>query len=435
MSGMRIALFIVTIACLSPAMAEQPVSPEWRPPVEVASGEGRVGPWRMNESDWRYVDDPTVAVAPDGSIGVAWVDQARKDVFFRRYAPDGAARLDTPVRVSKSPGIFSWLPRVVMADDRVFVLWQEIVFSGGTHGGEAFFARSADGGQTFSDPVNLSETTHGAGKGRLTDEYWHNGSLDLVLGDDGSLVAAWTEYQGPLRVAGSADGGISWWEPVRVSGGDGTLPARGPSLALHDGRVHLAWAVGGDPAADIRYATSPDGGQTWSELRLIAASGAHADAPKVAVHADGTVHLTWMESRAGPLRDYRIRYVRESSAADRPGETVSISEPLPEGYDSAGFPSLELDRKGNPHIVFELFKGRSRRGSGLALVRSVDGGASFTPPAVIPRGGASAAGINGSLQGLLMDKLAVTPGGGIVVVNSTIDRDVSSHVWLMQTTH
>lgn len=430
---MRTVVTIIAIAIVTGSAAEEPAALEWHNPIEVASGQARVGPWRMNDSDWRYVDDATVAVAPDGSIGVAWVDQARKDVFFQRYGPGGEPRLDSPANVSKSPEIFSWLPRLVMADGRVFVLWQEIVFSGGTHGGEAFFARSTDGGETFSAPVNLSNTTHGAGKGRLTDEYWHNGSLDLVLGDEGSLVAAWTEYQGPLRVSRSTDGGASWSEPVRVAGGAGALPARGPSLAMHDGRVHLSWTVGEDPAADIRYASSPDGGQTWAEPLPLAASGAHADAPDVAVHSDGTAHLTWMESRAGPLRDYRIRYARRRPADDGFEEPVTISTPIPEGFDSAGFPSLELDREGNPHILFELFSGRSRRGTGLALVQSVDGGASFPDPTEIPRGGSNAVGVNGSLQGLLMDKLAVTPGGGIVVVNSTIDRDVVSHVWLMRT--
>lgn len=430
---MRTAMPMIAIALLAAAAADDPASLEWQTPIEVASGQAKVGAWRMNESDWRYMDDPTVAVAPDGSIGVAWVDQAQKDVLYQRYGPDGTPLLRRATNVANSPGIFSWLPRLVMTDDQVFALWQEIVFSGGSHGGEAFFARSTDGGETFGAPVNLSNTTNGAGKGRLTKRYWHNGSLDLGRGNDGSLFAAWTEYQGPLRVARSTDDGGSWSEPVQVTGGEGTLPARGPSLAVRDGRVHLVWAVGEDPAANIRYATSRDGGQTWSEPLLIAASGAHADAPKVAVHSDGTVHLAWMESPDGPLRDYRIRYARGNPFATGSAESATVSLPLPEGFDSAGFPSLELDREGNPSILFELFGKRSRRGTGLALVRSVDGGASFTRPTVIPRGGPNASGVNGSLQGLLMDKLAITPEGGVVVVNSTIDPGEVSQVWLMRT--
>lgn len=111
----------------------------WEEPIKVASGEAHQGPWRMNESDFRYVDDPTVAITEEGAVGVAWVDQSRKDIFFQVYEPDGGKRFEEPVNVSRSPKIFSWLPKLVLtaADpSRVYLLWQEIVFPGGTHGGE-----------------------------------------------------------------------------------------------------------------------------------------------------------------------------------------------------------------------------------------------------------------------------------------------------------
>ena len=87
----------------------------WEERQRLASGEAYQGPWRMNESDFRYVDDPTVAFADGGEVAVAWVDQAAKDIFFQVYAPDGKARFEKPVNVSRSPGIFSWLPRLAIA--------------------------------------------------------------------------------------------------------------------------------------------------------------------------------------------------------------------------------------------------------------------------------------------------------------------------------
>jgi hypothetical protein len=98
-------------------------------PVEVASGPAHRGPWRMNASDFDYIDDPTVAMTEDGHVGVAWADQARQNVFFQMYTPDGQARFPEPVNVSSTPGIFSWLPRLVIAagdQPRVYALWQEI---------------------------------------------------------------------------------------------------------------------------------------------------------------------------------------------------------------------------------------------------------------------------------------------------------------------
>jgi hypothetical protein len=84
-------------------------------------------------------------------------------------------------------------------------------------------------------------------------------------------------------------------------------------------------------------------------------------------------------------------------------------------------------------VLFELYR-QGRRGEGLALVLSGDGGETFEEPALVPRGGAQAAGFNGSRQGMLMDKLAVTPDGEVVVVNSTFDEGEGSAVWLLRGT-
>jgi hypothetical protein len=57
------------------------------------------------------------------------------------------------VPVSKNPASFSWLPKIVMTSgdpQAIYVLWQEIIFSGGSHGGDILFARSTDDGRTFS---------------------------------------------------------------------------------------------------------------------------------------------------------------------------------------------------------------------------------------------------------------------------------------------
>lgn len=434
---MRFPVLMLLISLTLPGCAPEAAdtnNAHWAEPVEVAAGQAHVGPWRMNDSDFRYVDDPTVALSPFGETAVAWVDQQVKDIFFQRYA-GAQAGLPEPVNVSKSPDTFSWLPRMVIgASDQVFVLWQEIVFSGGTHGGEILFARSTDGGYAFSEPRNLSNTTNGAGKGRLTERHWHNGSLDLAIGPEGNLYAAWTEYQGPLRLSRSTDGGESFSDPLLIAGGGEEPPARGPSLATGpEGHVHLAWTVGEDPAADIRYTVSNDGGRSFSTPRTIDAGGAHADAPKLAVHEDGTVHLAWMSSPGGMFRDYQVRYTRRPPKAGTFSNPATVSAPLPEGFDSAGFPYLALDGDGNPYLLFELFRNQSQRGKGLALVRSDDRGGSFTEPDEIPRGTESDIPVNGSRQGLLMDKLAVTPEGNVIVVNSTFREGESSHVWLLHT--
>lgn len=412
--------------------------------IEVASGPAYQGPWRMNQSDFRYVDAPAAAVDHEGGIAVAWVDQRRRDVVFQRYDPSGASLFAEPSNVSRTPDTFSWLPRIALDPRdpaRVFVLWQEIVFSGGSHGGEIFLARSTDGGQSFEEPVNLSRTPAGAGKGRLSPERWDNGSLDLLVTPGGELVAAWTEYEGALRVARSTDGGAEFSRPLLVAGSEGEPPARGPSLAAGpEGVVYLAWTVGEDPSADIRLARSDDGGASFGEPVIPFRGESRADAPKLAGAHDGTLHLAFSEEEGGPGGTLRVRYARllpeETLAAPAdPGGTglLTLSGPFP--GEGAGYPHLALDSTGNPHLVWELFPHAGGRPAGLALASSDDGGESFGPAALVPGTRGAELGFNGGLQGLLSEKLAIGPGGGpggrIVVASDSFNPGERSRIRLL----
>lgn len=431
-----LVLLAVALATVPAAGQVEASGVTWGERIEVASGDAYQGPWRMNESEFHYVDDPTVAINEEGVVGVAWADQSRQDIFFQRYAPDAEQRFGGPVNVSGSPDIFSWLPRMVTTSgdpSSVYILWQEIVFSGGTHGGEILFARSTDGGKTFSEPVDLSNSIAGDGKGRLTRRYWHNGSLDLALESAGTLYAAWTEYEGALWFSRSTDGGERFSKPLRIAGGGDAEPARGPSLAVGaDNTVYLAWTVGEDQAADIHVAKSGDAGRSFGAPRIAFESDGHADAPKIAVDSEGTVHLVYAESPTGPFDRYHIRYTRSNEGARTFEKPRAISSPLPEAFESASFPALSLDAEDNVYVLWELFPDRKGRPRGLGFTYSRDAGRMFALPSVVPGSAEPALGYNGSRQGLLMRKLAVNEAGALAVVNSTFRRNEMSHVWLFR---
>ena len=433
--GFFILLAVTLISASNPGQADSS-RVIWNNRIEVASGDAYQGYWRMNESEFHYVDDPTVAINEKGDVGVAWADQSRHDIFFQLYTSNGEKRFEEPVNVSRTPKIFSWLPRMITTSSdpgSVYILWQQIVFSGGTHGGEIFFARSTDGGKTFKDPVNLSNSIGGDGKGRLTRRHWHNGSLDIAMGPDGTLYAAWTEYEGTLWLSRSTDGGGRFARPLRIAGGGDAAPARGPSLAVDaDNIVYLAWTVGEDRAADIHFAKSGDAGRSFGVPRIATESDGHSDAPKIAVDNAGTIHLVYAESPAGPFDRYHIRYTQSTDGATTFDKPQEISSPLPQKFESGNFPAMSVDGENNVYMIWELFHGRSDRPLGLGFTYSRDGGRTFTSPSVIPGSADRALGRNGSRQGLLMRKLAVNAEGAIAVVNSTFKRREASRVLLFR---
>jgi len=400
--------------------------PVWEAPLEIAAGRGDKGPWRQNASRYDYVDDATVAGAGAAAAGgghlVAWADQKGRDVWLRHISADG--RAGAAVNVSRSPATFSWLPRIAVDParaGRVYLLWQEIIFSGGSHGGDILFAASHDGGQTFAAPRNLSRSTGGDGKGRLDRRTWSNGSLDLAVGADGTLFAAWTEYHGALWLARSRDGGAAFSAPRRIAGDD-ARPARGPSLAPEPGGIlHLAWSVGEHPQAAIRVATSRDNGASFAAPRLVGAGEGRLDAPRLAF-AGGRLHLVYARQRVrGAASD--IRYTSAADSHFGSARTLSAG--------GAAYPMLAGDGGIGLAVVWENMSADGRAQS-LGLVRSADAGRSFSPPSAVPGSAALPGGSNGSQQGLLGQKLAFGRDGSIAIVNSSLQPGVRSRIWLMR---
>src|SRR3569832_1394055 len=287
----------------------------------------------------------------------------------------------------------------------------------------------------LTPPLNLSNSAGGDGKGRINKRIWHNGSLDLAMDEGGMLYAAWTEYGGQLWLSRSADGGARFSAPQRIAGSQ-AMPARAPSLAVGTQRnqraVYLAWTVGETQAAAIRVAKSLDGGKTYSAPVMATPAKTYADAPKLALDAAGVLHLAYAESAGGPFDRYRVRYTRSADGARTFAPPRTVSSPLPQSARSAAYPMLGIDQKNNVYVAWELFPDLWLFSRGLALAVLRDGGNSFAPPLAVPDSADPAGGINGSVQGLLMNKLAVNRNGRIALVNSSLKQNVGSRIWLMQ---
>lgn len=410
-------LFTAMLLAWIPALSGTGSAPvSWLPVLEVATGGGTKGPWRQNDSRYDYVDDGTVAFMPGGALAVAWVDQRRKEVLLQVFDPAGRARA-APAGVARSPATFSWMPRLAAGGpDTLHVLWQEIIFSGGSHGGDILFARSTDGGRSFSPPLNLSASRGGDGKGRLDRDTWSNGSLDLAADADGMVYAAWTEYDGALWLARSRDGGRSFTAPRRIAGDD-VRPARAPALALGGGgTVYLAWTVGEDPDADIRVSRSLDQGASFAPPVLVGARAARADAPRLALDGEQRLHLVYMEQARS--QQAVIRHAR----SDGPALAFGAARTLSARGEAAWAPLLASDARGHVHVAWESPHG---------LIYLRDAGTGGAAPVVVPHSAPAPGGRSGSQQGLLGEKLAV--GDGMVaLVNSSLVPGQGSRVWLMR---
>jgi hypothetical protein len=120
---------------------------------------------------------------------------------------------------------------------------------------------------------------------------------------------------------------------------------------------------------------------------------------------------------------------------------VTIARPHAPGFASLSFPALALGSKDQLFVLWESFpgpavgerfQGPAPRSQGLGWTVSRDGGQTFAEPSLIPGSLDPDQSVNGSLQGLLMQKLAANSRGDLAVVNSIFTPGQHSRIWLIR---
>ena len=107
-----------------------------------------------------------------------------------------------------------------------------------------------------------------------------------------------------IYYARSTDGGRSWTPEVRLTNASGAS-AR-PSIAVDGENVFLVWFDNRDDDFEVYFKQSRDGGETWlPDLRLTEAAGDSAH-PTVAARG-GAVHVLWHDHRDGNAEIYYSR--------------------------------------------------------------------------------------------------------------------------------
>ena len=208
------------------------------------------------------------------------------------------------------------------------------------------FARTTDGGATWSPPVLIDQPSP------LAIDF----SPKVLVLPDGTLLAVFARADfeaglGHLYAARSPDEGRTWLPPVlavtkpfppdAVDDKDIPLPQPGFSsaAAAPDGTVYVAFEDNKSSSSGaIGVARSRDGGHTWSSAPLPGVS-AFAFEPAIAVDAHGTVAVTWYDLRndrpgdAALTADVWFAYSRGGGASWRQshvaGPTDLRTAPLP----------------------------------------------------------------------------------------------------------
>lgn len=214
--------------------------------------------------------DPEIAVDSQDGINVVWQDEISgvgAIVFVR--STDGGTTFSSPKRVSTGEGRASEAQINADAGEGINVVWVDE--SSGTS--QAYYSRSTDHGETFSDPVNASNMP-GGNIHKPVVMVFNN---IVYLGyQDGDLFG---EDNGDRQVflSTSDDGGLTFGAPRQVSRADGQCGrAHSPAMVVDSrGMLHIVWIDASvvRPCADegiLFYRNTTDGRRFSPQKEILA---------------------------------------------------------------------------------------------------------------------------------------------------------------------
>lgn len=277
----------------------------------------------------RCASKVTPTFGPDGTLWLAWMAGGQVSVASSK---DGGRHFSTPVAVTKEHLNLDWGPDArpkIVVDRKGGIALAFSIFRDKAFNGQVLYTRSADGGQSFAElrPITSSNESQ-----RFEA---------LALDADGSVFAAWLDKRNRV--------------PAQQRG------------QKYEG-------------AGLFFASSKDGGATYSDARLLADNTCECCRLGLAFAGPGRPVVVFRNIFDGGVRDHAI--VTFSDPAT-PGDVHRVSQ---DDWQIAACPhhgpSLSISAAGTYHVAWYT-NGKVRKG--LFYARSRDGGKTFSEPIVIGR--------------------------------------------------
>lgn len=311
--------------------------------------------------------DPSVAVDRAGNFYFGRFDFVPGSFTLDRIAvfksTDGGATFPQSATAGSSAGSSELVDKPLITADNTGGASDGNIYASWTNATLNFltvrFARSTDGGASFSPPLQLS--TDGNDQGSMP-----------AIGPNGEVYVVWINRgTGDVFVRKSTDGGVSFAPAARVATvapiGEtesetaqycgrvlsGSIRVWSPPIIAVDrsgsaanGRLYVAFAshgTGGD-RADVYLTSSQDDGATWSAPSRLNDDATANDQwyPFVAVAPNGSVAVSWYDRRLddqNTLIDVFLRISPAGGASFGPNLKITDVSFPPRGViRSTGFP-------------------------------------------------------------------------------------------------
>jgi PKD domain/BNR repeat-like domain len=239
---------------------------------------------------------PQIALGADGSINLVWEDDFnfQSDISFSRSTDKGTT-FSAPKNISHNAGNSSSSQIALDASGNIDVVWVD-----NTPGNFVIlFSRSTDKGATFSSAKNISITGNSLAPQIGVDA---SGNVHVAWQENTPAV-----FNYDIFFARSLDGGATFSAAQNLSNNPGN--SSNPWMTVDaSGNINLAWTDTTPGRAKIFFARSLDAGATFSAPQNLSNDSGGSSGVQIAADKNSNLDVVWSDDTPGVNQILFSRY-------------------------------------------------------------------------------------------------------------------------------
>jgi len=293
--------------------------------------------FKLSDNYGDYQLEPKIAINGN-NIHVVWesYQNGTWEIFYKKSLDNGD-NWEPKIMISDDDGISSWIPKIGVKTDLIFIIWSNLINSG--YSEIIFYRESIDNGDNWQQikkmPINKEANS------RCDDITINNSNIYIVCTDFRHSES------NEIYIKISKDLGINWEIEKKISPLDG-IDSQFSSIAVNDNNIHVVWEDIWKNKWKICYTKSIDNGKKWNNNVILSINEFNSSYPDIAIFGD-YIFVIWTDDRDGSLEIY---YKLSLDKGETWGSEIKISDN--DEKDSQNV-KIGIWQK-NLHIVWEDFR-------------------------------------------------------------------------------
>jgi hypothetical protein len=247
----------------------------------------------------------------ENDVYVVWADE---DAILLRKSTNGGASFAAPVIVSTVTATFSVTIDMVVVGNTIYLVWSENI-TGQEEGIEIFFSKSINGGNTFSEKLNLSQNDNDSGNPSIAV---YQDKVHVVWNDASVTPSGLSE----ILYRRSLDGGQTFEIAKNLSNTPST--SLQPTVAALGDQLYVVWSDNSAGNFEILFTQSQNGGNTFDTVERLSNNPGDSRRP-IIIASQNEIYVVWDASGG-------IFFIRSLDAGTTFGAATII---IPDAFDPA----------------------------------------------------------------------------------------------------